>query len=225
MKIFKKIAARYIIPPIGFLLIYLIGLTCREEVVNKEAANAVYAKGEIPVITFWHQHIVYMTHYFRWQNMAALVSPSPDGEIIAHILELFGVRIIWGSTFKNPVKALLNMRKEIKGHKRVAIIADGSRGPAFKAQDGAIKIALLTGAPVIPITYGCERRTLFKSWDRLMLPHPFTKTIVIYGDPIYIPKGAGKELIEEKRQEVEASLNKIKSEADSIARQIKKSVV
>lgn len=214
MKKIKKMAAQYIIPPIGFLLIYLIGLTCREEVINKQSAERVSLGGEIPIYTFWHQHIVYMTHYFRWQKMSALVSPSPDGEIIAHILRLFGVRIIWGSTFKNPIKALLNLRKQIKNQKSVAIIADGSRGPAFKAQDGAIKIALLTGAPVIPIAYGCKRKTLFKSWDRLILPHPFTRTVVIYGDPIYVPKGAGKEVIGEKRREVEESLNKITAEAD-----------
>jgi len=110
--------------------------------------------------------------------------------------------------------ALLSIVRIVKNGGSVALVADGSRGPAFKAQDGTIKIAKVTGVPILPITYNASRKKVLNSWDKFIIPYPFSEIVVIYGDPIYVPKDADNEAMEIKRQELEKKLNEITEHVD-----------
>ncbi|HAP66429.1 MAG TPA: hypothetical protein DCQ99_01135 [Nitrospinae bacterium] len=211
----KQFAYKYIIPFFGSVYIYIIGLTCRSVVINREIEESLLRQGINPIYTFWHGRMLYFPYLYRFQNKHhILASPSKDGEIIGNLLKIYGFNIVWGSTFKKGAKALLNLIRVIKNGDSVVLIADGSRGPAFKAQDGAIKIAKLTGIPIVPMTYSVSRKKVLSSWDRFVIPYPFSKIAVKYGEPVYVPPDADDEVMELKRQELEKKLNDITEFAD-----------
>ena len=84
----------------------------------------------------------------------------------------------------------------------------------MKVQEGVIHLAMLTGAPILPVTYGAERAVFLKSWDRFMIPWPFSRVVVIYGDPVYVRRDLTEDQLEEKRLELEQRLNEITKRAD-----------
>lgn len=211
----KQFAYKYLIPFLGSIFIYLTGLTCKRIIINREIEKTVLEKNQNRILTFWHGRMFYFPYLYRFQNeIYILVSPSRDGEIIGNLLKLYKFNVIRGSSFKSSVKALLNLVHIVKDGNSVALIADGSRGPAFKTQDGAIKIAKLTGKPIIPMTYNASRRKVLNSWDRFIIPYPFSKIAVMYGDPVYVPQDADDNVMEQKRVELEKRLNEITEYVD-----------
>lgn len=212
----KQFAYKYLIPFLGSIFIYLTGLTCKRILINKDIEKTVLEKNQNRILTFWHGRMLYFPYLYRFQNeIYILVSPSRDGEIIGNLLKLYKFNVIRGSSFKSSVKALLNLVHIVKDGNSVALIADGSRGPAFEAQDGAIKIAKLTGKPIVPMTYNASRRKVLNSWDRFIIPYPFSKIVVVYGEPVFVPADSDDKTMEVKRQELEKSLKEITEYADN----------
>ena len=127
----KKVINRYVIPPVAYILITVVSLTLRAEVINAEIEER--AKGEKgPIIlAFWHNRLFFLTwRYLKTRKeWKVLVSPSVDGDIIAHMLSLFGFGLTRGSSFKNSRSALRSMMRSVTDGFSVALIADGSRGP------------------------------------------------------------------------------------------------
>ena len=93
-----------------------------------------------------------------------------------------------------------------KRGRNAAIVADGSQGPAMKVQAGALLLASKTGAPIIPFTVGADRYIAFRSWDRTILPKPFSKIIIKWGEPLAVPPGLKADGIEEFRLKLEERL-------------------
>ena len=91
---------------------------------------------------------------------------------------------------------------------------DGPRGPRYRVQPGLILVAKRTGAAILPMTFGAQRKRVFRSWDAFLLPLPFSRLVVIYGEPIYVPADASAADLDVKREEVEASLRRITETAD-----------
>ena len=197
------------------VIIYLLGMTYRKKIEGGEIEQSLFAQGIPPIYALWHGRLFYWSYFYRGQGrIHCLVSPSSDGEIIANILRLFGLNVIRGSSFKGGTKAFRGLIRTVKGGNSAAIIADGSRGPALKVQEGVIHLAMLTGAPILPVTYGAERAVFLKSWDRFMIPWPFSRVAVIFGDPVYVRRDLTENQLEEKRIELEQRLNEITKRAD-----------
>ena len=215
MAVIKKIIIKYVIPPIGMLIIYLLGISYRKEVVGEESEQSLISKEINPIYALWHGRLLYLPFLYRWQErLYSLVSPSTDGEIIARTLRMFGVRGIRGSSYKSGSKAFRNLIRVVRDEGRVFITVDGSRGPVFKVQKGAIHLAKISGMPVLPVTYGAKNALVLKSWDRFIIPHPFTRVVVIYGEPVYVDRDSSEEKIEEKRAELEKRLVEMTEKAD-----------
>lgn len=96
----------------------------------------------------------------------------------------------------------------------IAFTPDGPRGPGQKAQPGVIQIAKFTGLPIIPASFSASRRKVFASWDRFLVPIPFSRGVFIYGDPIFVEKNPDLDYAEEKRVHLEEILNRITDQAD-----------
>ncbi|MCJ7773999.1 MAG: DUF374 domain-containing protein [Desulfobacterales bacterium] len=144
-----------------------------------------------------------------------MVSPSNDGEIIARIIKKQGHKTIRGSTSKKGKAALIRLIKTIKNEKKPGVvIPDGSREPRFKAQPGIITLAKMTGYSIEPVSYSAKRMTILSSWDRFILPYPFTRCRVEYDYPIHVPKNVDRK--EEKMilKVFEKSLNDITLNVD-----------
>jgi lysophospholipid acyltransferase (LPLAT)-like uncharacterized protein len=204
----KKFLFRYVLPYIIYVLIYLCCITIRCR--NKSPENEDFFKNMSGkyILTLWHSRIFYLFYYFRNRpDLNLLISPSEDGDLLARLAVLMGYSVIRGSTYKNSFTAARQLIAVLKKNQNIIVIADGSRGPRHKAQPGTVVLARITGSPLIPMTYNANRKFELDSWDRFLLPLPFTQCNLDFGRPISLPKDADKEFVEKKLNELESSLN------------------
>ncbi|MCB1207767.1 MAG: lysophospholipid acyltransferase family protein [Verrucomicrobiales bacterium] len=161
---------------------------------------------------FWHNRIFGMPlTYRRWfpgVPCTILTSPSGDGQIIADACAAFGLDAARGSSSKprEAVRALRLMEERLRAGSHIAITPDGPRGPRYHLHPGAIKLAQLTGAPIVPIQLDCSHRFTFPTWDRFQLPLPFSSIRVTFHPPLTIPKDLSEDEFEAQRQRVEKVL-------------------
>jgi hypothetical protein len=147
------------------------------------------------IYVFWHQKLFFPTVGFKYlKNKAALVSPSKDGEILATVLEKYGYEAIRGSSNDRNIQSLILMIKKLKQGYNLGLAADGPQGPIFRTKPGIIFMAMKTGKKIIPIGGAFQHKYVFeKAWDRFYFPYPFTRAVVVAGDPIMVPEGVDTE--------------------------------
>jgi hypothetical protein len=181
--------------------------TCRIHVSGREIKNEFVKQNQPFIAAFWHYGIIYTIFQSNGLPWVCMVSASKDGEYISRILEGLGYRTVRGSKGGGGVGALKGMVKAVREGLNAAIVADGSKGPARKVQSGAILLASITGAPIVPVMWAADKYIVFRSWDRTVLPKPFSRIEFMYGEPIYIPKKMEADALEKYRVEVEKKLN------------------
>ena len=170
----------------------------------------------IPVIILiWHGRIFLAPYFFRRRGIMPLVSPSEDGEIIAQIVARWGYKALRGSSSHSIIKAWHEMKRELEKGGELIIVPDGPRGPGKKMKPGAVKLAKETGAYLVPFTFSSSKRKTFESWDRFLLPLPFTRFVALYGDPISVEPGLNTQELEKKLLEVEKYMIELDQKADS----------
>lgn len=209
----KRVLNGVVAPFFVFWWIFLVSPTLRITRCGNGDTER-HAREHPHVSVFWHSRIFYMTWHLAWRGFDALVSPSSDGDIIANTLRLFGFHCVRGSSFKRGPRALLEMARRLGKGASVAMIADGSRGPALKAQSGAIYLAKLTGHKIAPIAWGAKWKGNIGSWDRTIFPLPFSPVRLVYGDLIEVSRDADNDTVEQKRAELERELLRITAVAD-----------
>jgi len=188
----------------------------RIQIINRDVESRLEKQGKAIIYTFWHGRMLYFPYLYRFSNKSTiLTSPSEDGEIVARTAKIFGFSSIRGSSFKRGGPALLKMTRSIKEGKAVTMVADGSRGPLYKVQEGIINLAYLTGAPILPVVYGVKNKIQLKTWDRFIIPLPFSKIKVMYGDPVYVDKKTEEIKSKSKLEELEKKLKEITQVVDS----------
>jgi len=145
----------------------------------------------------------------KWphEGVAAMISASRDGSLLANIVERFGVQPIRGSSSRRGPQALLEASTWLARNFSVVMTPDGPRGPGYRIQDGIIQLAKLSGRPIIPVSSFTHWKICMKSWDRLQIPLPFTRCDVRPGDPIWVPRDASEAELEELRVRLEQSMH------------------
>lgn len=180
--------------------------TCRLEVRGQENLNKVLAHGA-GVVPFWHYSVFYMLYHLRQYPGVAMVSASKDGEYIARVAQLLNFETVRGSSNRFGVRALKGMVDHVKQGKNAGIVADGSQGPPLKVQPGAILLAAKSGSPLMPIVWAAKRYKAFHSWDRTVIPLPFSPMILQYGELIWVEPELTTDSVEQYRQQLEAAMN------------------
>lgn len=112
-----------------------------------------------------------------------------------------------GSANRFGIRALKGMVDHVKQGKNAGIVADGSQGPALKAQPGAVLLAAKSGSPIMPIVWAAKRYKAFNSWDRTVLPLPFSSIILQYGGLLWVEPELTAAATEQYRQQLEATMN------------------
>lgn len=209
----KKLLFNYVFP---YLLFGIILIWCSSlRIKNLSPQNEDYFKN-LPgkyILTLWHSRIFYLFYYFRRRpDLNILISPSEDGDLLARLAMLMGYTVIRGSTFKNSVSAGRKLIKVLRKNERIVVVGDGSRGPRHKAQPGTIELAKITGSPLIPMTYNAKNKIELNSWDRFVIPFPFTRCALNFSEPIFIDKDADQRCIREKLDVLDFALNRITDE-------------
>ena len=205
------------IPPIVAFLTYLWGKSCgRITVVNGDFEAELALSGRGCVYVTWHQRLLNLFFLKYRRPVTIMISRSKDGDLVAAVAEKLGFGTVRGSSSRGGATAMFQLIDKIKKTPvtSAGMLGDGPRGPARRLKLGTLRIAQATGVPIIPFAYGAKRHKLFASWDRFMLPFPFSPLVVCFGDPIYIPVAAANEEMETLRLQVETSLNNLTRRCD-----------
>ena len=138
--------------------------------------------------------------------LAALISASKDGAMLAAVLNTFGVAQVRGSSSRRGAQALLELTTHANMGYDIAVTPDGPRGPRYVVQKGVISLAQVTGLPIIPVTCNTSRKMSVKSWDRFQIPLPFARCEITLHEPLSVPRHAGEEERETLRKSLETIL-------------------
>ncbi|MCK4428142.1 MAG: lysophospholipid acyltransferase family protein [candidate division Zixibacteria bacterium] len=203
---------------IGPIFIFLLGKTLRMKWIGEGNLDPIRKNQGQVIYACWHGRMLILFYSHRWQRIHVLISQHRDGELIARIIKRLGFVSVRGSTTRGGTKALFEMATKGASGYDVGITPDGPRGPKFKVQPGAIYIAQRSGMPLIPITNSAKSRWTLSSWDGFLIPKPFSKAVIIIGEPIYVPLKSTPQELEEKREELEKRLVELTQKADSYFR-------
>ena len=201
---------------IGWLLSGLF-VTLRPEYLQRQSEYQIRNSRSPILYTFWHGRMLYFVKMYEFlgSKVTILVSHSRDGEFVAQLLTRFGFHITRGSSSQGGARGLLAVVDKVRSGMDACFTPDGPRGPRHRVKPGLVLVAKRTGAPILPMTFGARRSRALHSWDAFLLPLPFSRVVVIYGEPIYVPANASAVDLETKRREVEASLRRITETADN----------
>jgi lysophospholipid acyltransferase (LPLAT)-like uncharacterized protein len=176
-----------------------------------------YVRGDKPAIfAMYHGRMVgFLELIERRERMRLLISQSRDGEIIARALTNLGYEVARGSSGKGAVAGAKQLLKAAREGRSVCLMVDGPRGPVFEVKSGAIRMAAMSGLPIIPCVCSARHWTKMWGWDSFMCSHWGGPKNYVYGDAIEVPKRADEETIESYRQELDRSMTRLRDLADS----------
>lgn len=207
-----------VLPPMVYLFLILLRATVKIEHVNREAADRLWRQGENVIACFWHGRLLAMPFAYKRGRGKVLISRHRDGEFIARVVHYFGLGAVRGSHRKGgSVSSIREMLIELKRGVDIAITPDGPKGPRYCMKEGIIELARISHKPILPIAYSATKKKVFNSWDRFVLPYPFSKIVFLWGEPIYVSKEITGVALGAKRMEIERNLTFLTESADRMA--------
>jgi lysophospholipid acyltransferase (LPLAT)-like uncharacterized protein len=203
----QRIVLRIIIAA-GYWFIRIIGPTLRVCVSREEGAQQ--SVGQRPlVLNFWHAGIIPATYLFRNAGIRVMSSNSYDGEYMGRIIHKFGFVAVKGSSSRNAVRALLGLRRALQQGWAVAFSIDGPRGPRYQVKPGPVTLARSSGVPLSTFHIAVESAWVLNTWDRLIIPKPFSRVLMRFGRLIPVPADASDQELERYQRELQESLDRI----------------
>ena len=196
----------------------LLRATTRWRITRPPAAAALLDGGTPFIACFWHGRIATMRAAWSREpkHFHMLISGHRDGLVIARAMRRLGFGTIEGSSRRGGADAFRALRKVLERGDCAGITPDGPRGPRMRAKNGAIKAAQTAGVPVLPVSGAVRRCRYLDSWDRFCLAGLFSYGVILFGEPLTVPPGAGKDELEALRLELEQRLNALTAEADRL---------
>jgi len=204
---------RLIIRLAGLLLYWLIraiGATMRFEVIGWEN----HTEGEPLVYCFWHNRIPTATYFWRHRGIVVMSSQSFDSEYIARFIQRFGYGTAKGSSTRGARAGLIQMIRAVRAGKSAAFTVDGPRGPIYEAKPGALLLAAKANAAILPFSISLDRCWRLPSWDRLEIPKPFARAVVVIGERLHVKNGND----EAEQQRFQRALEEVRDRSDALIR-------
>jgi lysophospholipid acyltransferase (LPLAT)-like uncharacterized protein len=192
----------------GYGVIRLIGPTLRIAVSYEDGAQKTLDQRPL-VASLWHSCQIPSTYIFRNMGIRVMSSNSYDGEYMGRIIHKFGFVAVKGSSSRNAVRALLGLRRALEEGWTVAFTLDGPRGPRHKVKPGPAALARSSGLPMTMYHAAVDKAWVFNTWDRLVIPVPFSRVLVRFGKLIPVPKDAKDEDLERYTGELQSALDRV----------------
>lgn len=212
---FRERVQLWFITAVTTFFIRLIGPTLRYRMIREpECLADADANMSTSIWCFWHRCVIPATYRFRNRQIAVMTSRSFDGEYIARIIARLGFIPVRGSSSRGAVGALFGMRRELEQGHSVAFTIDGPRGPRYVAKPGPVVLAKKTGLPINCFYVHVERAWILNSWDRMMIPKPFSRAVVYASNPIFVPAGATDEEMKALHQQMQDALERCRINAE-----------
>jgi lysophospholipid acyltransferase (LPLAT)-like uncharacterized protein len=204
-----------VVPLAVWVLLRIVGSTWRFETIAENGAVALpYGEGAgAEIYCFWHQCVLPCAIYFRRTHATILISQSFDGELVTRVLRLLGFRAVRGSSSRGGREGLLGLKEVLEAGKPAIFTADGPRGPAYRTKAGPIKLAEMSGAPIGAFHLQPERAWVLNSWDRFLVPKPFTRIVVSWSRLTRVPADPAPDEFESKREELNGAIERARRNA------------
>lgn len=214
-----------IVAPLIALLLKTVWALFRFDVRGDEKFRELVARDRPVVIVFWHEGLLTICWYVAGllaigYKATFLISPSADGEIGVQILARFGSRAVRGSARRSGAAALRGLKKAIQeSGQSPCITLDGSKGPRRYCKPGAIMVARMSDVPIVPIGFAAQRCWRAHTWDRHVIPKPFSRVVIAVGDPYTVPRDMDSDAVERWRSGLEQHVNDLMAAAESSVRE------
>jgi len=199
---------------LGYTFIRLLGPTLRVAVSYEEGAQVGLDVRPL-IASFWHSCMIPATYIFRDMGIRVMSSFSYDGEYMGRIIRKFGFVAVKGSSSRNPVRALLGLRRALEQGWTVAFTLDGPRGPRHKVKPGPAALARSSGLAMTTFYAAVDKAWVLKSWDRMLIPKPFSRVLVRVGKLIPVPGDASDEELVRYTDELQATLDRVTAFAET----------
>lgn len=177
------------------------------------------------IYAMWHANQFLVHGLEDKANTSILVSNSIDGEVIARAVEKWGFKVVRGSAGKKgAVESTMQMLTRLKNGECVGIMVDGPHGPLHKVKNGAVKLAQMSGAPIVPAHWYSPQKTFINlpSWDKMKTPLGDCKILNLYGNPIYVNENATDEELSAAKENIKTQLLDLEAKAPEIYNEAKK---
>ena len=161
----------------------------------------------------WHEHIIAFVYRLAFRKMCVMASKSKDGEIISSALKTLGFKVVRGSSTRGGSEALRGMLRAFNDGWNISLMVDGPKGPHRKIKPGILILGSMTGAPIVPTVISVKWFFRVKSWDRMIIPVPFSPAVELNGKPIMVPRSPSSEELDKKIIELEEEFNRLEIEA------------
>jgi len=171
------------------------------------------------VFVFWHGQLLPLVHYHRQEGIVVLVSEHADGEYITRVIQRHGFGVARGSSSRGAAKGLKALIRAARRGKDLALTPDGPQGPPRVFKPGALLAAQVTGLPVVPLGVGASGGWRLRSWDGFLIPHPFSRIGVVYGEARVIPRGVDRDELDAMAQGIGRELDALTARAEELAGQ------
>jgi lysophospholipid acyltransferase (LPLAT)-like uncharacterized protein len=206
-----------VVPWIASLLMRAGAASLRRTDIGRQHPEACWARGERIIVAFWHGRLLMMPFGYPGQTATILISQHRDGEYITRIAQWLGYTVVRGSATRGGARAFKQLLQCLRESSNLAITPDGPKGPRQQVKSGVIELSRLSGMPILPVAFGACPRTILKSWDQFLVPHPFARAVYVWGEPIYVPGDADKEAVEKLQSVLAERLDALIAEADTRA--------
>jgi lysophospholipid acyltransferase (LPLAT)-like uncharacterized protein len=208
----------------GDLVIRLLAPTMRMAISFEEGAPPSLETRPL-VLAFWHSCIFPSIYAWRDFQIRVMSSESFDGEYTGRIIRKFGFVKVRGSSTRGAVRALLGMRREIEQGWSVAFTIDGPRGPRYVAKPGPVILARATGVPMVAFHIALENPWVLNTWDKTMIPKPFSKALLRVSRTISVPGNGGEGERDRYQGELQAALDRVREFAEAHVHDVGSSVL
>jgi lysophospholipid acyltransferase (LPLAT)-like uncharacterized protein len=183
---------------------------------GKDTFDAVRARGRY-ILAFWHARFPLMPWAYPDGRIVVLVSRHRDAEVLVRTLRGFGLAFARGSTTEGGAAGLRSLLRYVEEGYDVGVAPDGPRGPRRRVQPGVVLVARLSGLPIVPVGFSATPARRLRSWDRTVLPRPFSRGVFVYGAPLTVPRRADTRAQEEARLALEQALDQVTDRADTLS--------
>ena len=208
---------RYLIPYGGLLLVKVLAATYRIKLYDPENEKNVLDAHKSLVYASWHQRFFPgITFFSSRQPIAIMISQSRDGEMVARVVDILGWCSVRGSSTRGGITALRKLKDLARAGYKIGHIVDGPKGPFGVVKPGLLRIAQVAGKPIVPTITSAQKKWVFNSWDRFMVPKPFTRVIIRFGEAIGVSAELDGEAFEQKRRFIEQRMQDLYADTDSI---------
>ncbi len=192
----------------GYWFIRLLGPTLRVSVSYEEGAQKTLDERPL-VASFWHECMIPATYLFRHMGIRVMSSFSYDGEYMGRIIRRFGFVAVKGSSSRNPVRALLGLRRALEDGWTVAFTLDGPRGPRRTVKPGPAGLARSSRVAMTAFHAAVDKAWVLRSWDRMMIPKPFSRVLVRVSQLMPVSADGGDDDLDCYSAQLQESLDRV----------------